>query len=123
MDLTKQQIESTYLDNWLKENTYYAKAEQQFAITGTARNEESASYWRKYEAQWRSTTERIKSSFWEKGINPSDSIFLRGLSMMAERLDQKWLWDILKQLPVDLQKTEMPYFKRYAPFKYKKYDK
>ena len=121
MDLTKQQIESTYLDNWLKENTYYAKVEQQFAITGTARNEEDASYWRKYEAQWRANTERIKSSFWEKGINPSDSIFLRGLAMMAERLDQKWLWDLLKQLPVDLQKSEMPYYKNYRPFNYKKY--
>ena len=89
MDLTKQQIESTYLDNWLKENTYYNKVEQQFALTGTAVNEESASYWRMYQAKWSSKIEQIKSSFWEKGINPSDSIFLRGLSMMAERLDQE----------------------------------
>ena len=123
MDLTKQQIETTYLDNWLKENTYYSKVEQQFALTGTAQYEESASYWKMYQSKWSSKIEQIKNSFWQKGINPSDSIFLRGISMMAERLDQPWLWDILKKLPVDLQKTEMPYFKRYAPFKYKKYDK
>jgi hypothetical protein len=123
MDLTKQQIESTYLDNWLKEYTYYAKVEQQFAITGTARNEEDASHWRMYQSKWSSKIEQIKSSFWEKGINPNDSIFLRGLGMMAERLDQQWLWDILKKLPVDLQKSEMPYYKNYRPFNYKKYDK
>ena len=122
MDLTKQQIESTYLDNWLKENTYYNKVEQQFAITGTAVNEESASYWRMYQQQWSAKIEQIKSQFWEKGVNPSDSVFIRGLSMMAEKLDQEWLWDILNKLPVDLQKTEMPYYKNYRPFKYRKYD-
>lgn len=123
MDLTKQHIESTYLDNWLKENTYYSKVEQQFAVTGTARNEESASYWRMYQQKWTSRIEEIKASFWKDGVNPNDSIFLRGLSMMAQKLDQQWVWDLLKKLPADLQKTEMPYFKNYAPFKYKPYDK
>ena len=120
MDLTKEQIEGTYLDNWLKAHTSYSKVEQQFAITGQARNQEEASLFKKYEAQWTSEIERIKASFWQKGVNPNDSIFLRGLVMMAEKLDQKWMWELLEKLPADLKKTEMPYFKEYRPIQYER---
>jgi hypothetical protein len=118
MDLQKEQIEGTYLDNWLKSHTNYTKVEQQFAITGQAINEEEASHYKKYTAQWSSEIERIKSTFWQKGVNPNDSIFLRGLVMMAEKLDKPWMWELLEKLPADLRKTEMPYFKQYKPFRY-----
>lgn len=130
MELTREQIEGSYLDNWLKANTAYTKVEQQFAITGQAKNEEEASHFKKYTAQWTSEIERIKATFWQKGVNPNDSIFLRGLVMLAEKIDKPWLWDIIEKLPADLIKTEMPYYKEYRPTKYermrdstKRYDK
>lgn len=110
----KQAIEDQTLDLWLKTNTSYAKLEQEFALTGRMKEEEKQAFYKTYGTQIENRINEIKLNFWEQGISPTDSIWLRGAIQLADKLNIQALTDALKSLPVQvLNEVGEKQFKEY----------
>jgi len=82
------------------------------------KEEEKQEFYKTYGTQIETRISEIKQNFWEQGISPTDSIWLRGAIQLAEKLNIKVLSEALQSLPVQVfneigEKQFKAYKKKY----------